>query len=125
MSFDWSEYLYLAQELTVQTTSASGQEARLRSAISRAYYATFCKARNHLRDREQRGLPGGGQIHWYVINQFKYSSGKEHKKIGHILDRLRIDRNKADYVDTVTRLFATTEADLKLAEQAISKLDNL
>ena len=52
MNFDWSEYLNLAQELAGRPTSLSNEEARLRSAISRAYYAAFCKARNHLRDNE-------------------------------------------------------------------------
>ena len=37
MSFDWAEYLALAQELARPGTSNLSQEARLRSAISRAY----------------------------------------------------------------------------------------
>ena len=85
MSFDWSEYLTVAQELASQTTAASmrkstirmklrhvisrayyaafrkarnrsSDEAKLRCAISRAYYAAFRKARNHLRDKEGRSV---------------------------------------------------------------------
>ncbi len=48
MSFNWSEYLNLAQELAGRSTEPPNQEARLRSSISRAYYAAFCKARNYL-----------------------------------------------------------------------------
>ena len=44
MSFDWSEYLNLAQELAGQATGPSSQEAKLRSAVSRAYYAAFYAA---------------------------------------------------------------------------------
>ncbi|SRR6266568_6675526 len=81
MSFDWSDYLIVAQELTSQTAASSKNrskikvklldfinrayygtfkkvrrrsldEAKLRCAISRAYYGAFRKARNHLRDKE-------------------------------------------------------------------------
>lgn len=51
MSFDWSEYLNVAKELAGVETSAASQEAKLRAAITRAYYAAFIKARNHLRDK--------------------------------------------------------------------------
>jgi len=36
MSFDWTQYLFLARELTKGLTSSSNHEAKLRSAISRA-----------------------------------------------------------------------------------------
>ena len=52
MSFDWSEYLTLAQELTSASTSSPIQEAHLRAAVSRAYYAAFCKARNYLHNKD-------------------------------------------------------------------------
>ena len=49
MSFDYIDYLYLAQELVGQTPPQAAQpEAKLRSAISRAYYAAFLKARAFL-----------------------------------------------------------------------------
>jgi hypothetical protein len=51
MSFDWSKYLNVAKELAGVETSAASQEAKLPAAISRAYYAAFIKARNHLRDK--------------------------------------------------------------------------
>jgi uncharacterized protein (UPF0332 family) len=125
MSFDWSEYLNLAQELSGHITGPSSQEARLRSAISRAYYAAFCKARNHLRDKERHSIPDGGQAHPYVREQFRRSPDKARKKLGENLNRLRIDRNKADYHDTVAGLPAITEKALRLAERGISKLDSL
>jgi hypothetical protein len=45
MSFDWSEYFSLAQELVGQPATPAGQEARLRSALSRAYYAALTGGR--------------------------------------------------------------------------------
>ena len=44
MSFDWSEYLDLARELALQGSAPSLSEARVRAAISRAYYAAFCSS---------------------------------------------------------------------------------
>lgn len=125
MSFDWSEYLSLAQELTRQATTSAMPEAGLRSAASRAYYAAFCRARNHLRDKEKHLLPPGGQAHRYVQDQFKQSPDKLRNRIGHNLNRLRIDRNKADYDDHVVGLSSMTQGDLVLAEQVITWLDSL
>ena len=51
MAFDWEDYLSLAKEL-----ASRADEAALRSAASRAYYAVFCKARNNLR-REGATIP--------------------------------------------------------------------
>jgi hypothetical protein len=70
MDFNWREYFILAQELTGQAGASVGQEAKQRAALSRAYYAAFCQARNHLRDKEGHILPAGGQVHAYVRNQF-------------------------------------------------------
>src|SRR5437763_15766410 len=104
MSFDWSEYLIVAQELASQTPASKTQskikltllnvidrtyyaafkkvrkrsldEAKLRCAISRAYYGAFRKARNHLRDKD--GLPLNallqGNTHQNVINLFNKRS---------------------------------------------------
>lgn len=125
MSFDWSEYLNLSQELAGQSTSPSTQEAKLRSAISRAYYATFCKARNHLRDKEGHTIPSGGEAHQYVQNQFKKGGDKVRRKVGENLTRLHIHRKNADYEDIATRLPATAEYALKIAGRAISNLHRL
>ncbi len=48
MSFDWSEYLTLVQELTAKSATSPIQEANLRLAISWAYYAAIHKAQDHL-----------------------------------------------------------------------------
>ena len=52
MSFDWSYYLILAQELFENTTdTAHKKEANLRCSISRAYYSTFHHAKYTLYDK--------------------------------------------------------------------------
>ncbi len=125
MSFDWSEYLGLAQELSGQTASPASQEAKLRAAISRAYYAAFCKARNHLRDREGHAIPIGGKAHAYVRDKFKNSPDQLRSQIGHNLDRLRRHRNIVDYDDSVSGLLPMTSRDLKLAQRVLSALTTL
>jgi len=125
MKFDWSEFLDLAQALAKQTVAPSWQEAALRSAVSRAYYAAFCKARNHLRDREGHRIPATGRAHQYVRDKFKKSPDKTRKRIGSDLDRLRSDRNRVDYDDVVLALDAMTNIDLVLAGRVISILGKL
>lgn len=88
MSFDWKEYVYLAEELLTRD-----EESSFRSAISRAYYGAFCIARN----RKSYKNYTGSDVHWKVINEYKNSRDKNERNIGRILDKLRKSRNDADY----------------------------
>jgi uncharacterized protein (UPF0332 family) len=63
MSFNCSDYLDLARELIGQTDITASEEAKLRSAISRAYYAAFIQARNHLLDEKPDILKGVRDTH--------------------------------------------------------------
>ncbi|MEG3894555.1 MULTISPECIES: HEPN domain-containing protein [unclassified Microcoleus] len=132
MKFDWSEYLNLAQELAATNNdSSANREAKLRSAISRAYYSTFCLARNYLRDiekdprlsRKNRDI----NEHQYVAEEFIYhpTKMKHMVKIGENLSRLRELRNKADYEDTVYNLQNAVKNALMLAQNIISASNNL
>jgi uncharacterized protein (UPF0332 family) len=125
MGFDWREYFNLAQELIGRATAPVDQEAKQRAALSRAYYATFCQARNHLRDKEGHTLPASGQVHAYVRDQFMNSADPTRNQIGHDLNRLRIDRNKIDYDDLVPTLSTMITRDIALAQGALIALDKL
>ena len=135
MSFDWSEYLIVAKELANQTTvplqtrnkltavllsiihrvsyatiqkasKSTSDEAKLRCAISRAYYGAFRKARNHLRDKDGH-TPSAlerGNTHQIVINLCGNSNDIDRQMIGQFLRDLRSARNKADYDDAVPNL---------------------
>ena len=125
--FDWSEYFNLAKELAGTT-----EEAKLRSAVSRAYYSVFCLARNYLRDIQQdprlsRNKTYDINDHQYVAEEFIYNQSKSQTKIeiGKDLTRLRIIRNKADYEDTIFNLQKEARNALVLAENIISALSNL
>ncbi|MEG4351969.1 HEPN domain-containing protein [Microcoleus sp. LAD1_D3] len=132
MRFDWSEYLNLAQELAATNSdSSANREAKLRSAISRAYYSTFCLARNYLRDIEKdpRLFRKNRDIneHQYVAQEFIYHPHKMKNmaKIGENLSTLRGIRNKADYEDTMFNLQKEAKTALMLAQNIISALSNL
>ena len=105
MSFEWSEYLGIVQELIEQAKKSSYQEAKVRTAISRACYAAFGAARNHLRYkdkvREPRPLVNtNGEritIHEHVREKFKESDDEVRAEIGLTLERMCKNRNIADY----------------------------
>lgn len=123
MSFNWSEYLDVARELA--SVATTNKEARLRSAISRAYYAAFINARNYLRDKEGLLIPRTSDAHRYVSVQFEHSPDIVRQSLGENLLRLRNFRRQADYVDTFPGLNGITQTALKLSEETISILNSL
>ena len=46
MSFEWKDFYSIAEHLRDNASNISATEAAQRSAISRAYYAAFCHARD-------------------------------------------------------------------------------
>lgn len=88
MSFDWKEFIRLAEELINRS-----DEASLRSGISRAYYGVFCIARN------KKGFKNSTHpnVHKQVIMEYCNSYNPTEKYIGEVLDKLRKERNDADY----------------------------
>lgn len=127
LKFNWDEYLNLAYELAGHSPpQPSNMEAKLRVSMSRAYYAVFCKARNHLRDVDgDTSIPKTGRAHTDVIEKFRKSHDKTQQKIAHALKRLRIDRNNVDYEDFVAGLPSLAVADLELARRSLSRLSSL
>ncbi len=155
MSFDWSEYLIVAKELANQTTASSItqnkiksmllniihriyheafrkavepslDEAKLRCAISRAYYGAFRKARNHLRDKDGH-TPSvlERRTHQTVPDLFYKSGDIDRQMIAQFLRDMRSARNIADYDDAVPNLSGLTMTVLLQAEQVIDLLKTL
>ena len=124
MNFAWSDYLHLARQLLQESETAASREAKQRAAISRAYYAAFCTARNHLRDNESVSIPKGA-AHKVVRLRFEESPDRVRKEIAVGLNELRIQRNRADYDDAFAELRATADAALTLAEEVIALLASL
>ena len=121
MSFCWAEYLIIARFLQTAQHGAS-PEAGYRSAVSRAYYAAFCHARDYARDRlgyrstyDPRDHPG---VRAYLANH-------ELGSLSLKLDTLRQWRNSCDYDDVLNNVaflpMMTTSA-ISDAEDVLVKL---
>ena len=124
MSFDWCDYLRLAQSEASDTAgpACSWREAKLRSAVSRAYYAAFCSARNHAISFDGLSFPKSAQAHTLVREHFASRTGKHYQRVAIHLDLLRNDRNRADYDNAVSGLEKVTAKCLKRAATVISQL---
>jgi len=120
MAFDWAKYLVLAEELAVRSTD----EASLRSAISRAYYAVFCIARNRLLE-EGEEIPKTSEAHSAVWTKYRESAQKRRKDIGITGDRLRRSRNKADYDDEFPSISAVVQDAVVKARHLLDSLGSL
>ncbi|MEG3975807.1 HEPN domain-containing protein [Microcoleus sp. herbarium8] len=125
MSFDWSQYLNLAKELAGRSTIPAEQEARLRDAISRSYYAAFILARNYLRDEQGHSLPKTSDVHQYVWQQFDINPDSRYQLVANNLKVLRRYRNQADYDDNFPLLSASASIAIKRCQEIISTLSSL
>ena len=123
MSFNWSDFLALAEALFSNPDMPGPDEASLRSVTSRAYYAAFCSARNFARDYENLNLTQTAKDHQLVIRHFQKSQNPIHRKIGRNLRRLRDHRNKADYEDSLARPNALTQSAVTLTRNLLSSLN--
>ncbi len=116
--FDWVQYLELADELAERRDN----EAALRSAVSRAYYAAFCKSRQTLRDQgfivPRRGA------HQFVWEKYQNHSEKSRRRLGAHGERLKKYREDADYEETVPELVKTVKDSLVRARDVIRLLQN-
>lgn len=127
MNFSWSDYLTVAYELSSMATTSSFQEAKMRSAISRAYYAAFCTARNYLVFKGYV-IPPGENVHWRVIDEFSHSTDVTAQEIGRLLRHMKSIRNAVDYETRLRfrgRLLQVTQSVLAEAEDAIYLLGTL
>ena len=97
--FDWADYVNLAESMVRERTRLANDEACYRAAISRAYYGAFCAARNRARDAEGLTVGNTGANHNLVRSHFQRAPDRPRRQIGLWLDRLRADRNEADYSD--------------------------
>lgn len=125
MSFDWAQYLNLAKDLIRDKDKLSSEEACLRAAISRSYYSAYCTARNRARDLESLMLSKTGEDHRKVVEHYIRSSEYKKKKIGSDLDRLRIDRAKADYNDRINNLGKMSSISTQMAERILGLIKRL
>lgn len=112
----------LAQELSLRT----GEEAALRSAVSRAYYSVYHQARIRLNSNNVSIPPddflGSHQRQWKV---FREHLDVNCKRIGVNGDRLREFRTRADYRDDITNIQSEAKSSLMLAVGIVGSLGAL
>jgi uncharacterized protein (UPF0332 family) len=119
MPFAWQEYLQLAQLLQTQPSPNISQEAFYRCAISRAYYAAFCHARNYARDRHNLTLSYTADDHSLVRRHFR---ARKERGIVPKLDDLRQWRNLCDYEDSIQNLDTLLVSAMSEANKVIAIL---
>lgn len=122
MTFDWCEYYTLAKDLHAQAANANNDEALLRSSLSRAYYAAFHVAQRDLQARGQYAPTKDDNVHVYVYNAFRSDPDRGRRKIGQDLNRLRGDRNEADYDDVVSGLAPAASSALQIVRRILASL---
>lgn len=128
MNFDWADFLTLADALVRDPNSPGPEEASLRSAISRAYYAAFCSARNFACAKDGLVLPRprAPEVHGLVRDHFEASHDRARRKIGTDLNRLRDYRNRADYDDVlIRRPISLAQSSVAVARNVLNALNSL
>jgi uncharacterized protein (UPF0332 family) len=103
MSFDWANYLALAEQLMTKAGQFPDQESLYRSVTSRAYYACFGLVRNYLRDHDHQEFYSGN-VHQALQIYLKNHPHQLRRKIGNQLEKLHQHRIKADYHDNLDEL---------------------
>src|SRR5690349_21119049 len=119
MRFNWSNYFSLAEALNRQKGQLANSDACQRSAISRAYYAVFHIAWDYALELNDFPQVNTENIHEQVRKYYQTSPDARRQIIGILLDRLRQNRNKADYTDEIKGLDQLTASALISAKQCI------
>lgn len=128
MTFNWHDYFDLANELAHKPTHlSSSEEARLRSAISRAYYSSFILARNFLIDIERRKIKKDATAHAVVAEVFLNDPNYDPRRlrIGIDLPVMKDIRNRADYDNNFSNLQYETIKVLRWAKGIMEALADL
>jgi uncharacterized protein (UPF0332 family) len=123
MSFDWEDFLKVAEILHDGASGAKLEEAMFRIAISRAYYAAFCLCRNWKEDNGKT-IPAK-DAHKFIIELYENSEDEIEIAIGQKLRRLRHRRNEADYDDEVNNLDKLSLLALKDSREILDALAKL
>lgn len=131
MTFDWSNYLDLAKFLLQPRPNGAEDllaEARLRAAISRAYYAAFGVALAFAVSIDSDRLLVADNKHALLISWYgqRQRVKRDCATISQKLRKLRADRNQADYDAAPISSIAKKAAEVVLqAEMVIRTVQGL
>ena len=91
--YDFNEFYKIGNELSLKD-----DEAHIRSAINRDYYALFGESRKYLVEvRGKKYLTTKNGVHTKVCNGLRFSKDPSEKYVGDILFHLKKVRGHADY----------------------------
>lgn len=124
MSFDWTDFLAVADKLISMVADRRLAEGYYRTAIGRAYFAAINFAKYALPQQSLDRCPEDANGHGYVIRQYKNGTSRDHKVVGDDLERLRIIRNKADYRPMWGDAGKQCAAELSRAHRTIERVKN-
>lgn len=119
MAFTWADYLTVAS-----TLNAAGDEASLRAAVSRAYYAVFGEAKE-VAEKEMGEDFAVGSVHNQVVNYYDGSSDNARRAFAANLSRLKSSRVRADYFRVRADYFRSSRVDARFADQALAEATQL
>ena len=95
----------------------------MRSAVSRAYYASLHKSIKLAGSKGTKfSCKGETEIHREVVDYFKYHGDMIFSLVGTTLMRLRKSRNECDYDDNVKNIKKTAENAIIDAEAIFNKI---
>ena len=113
MQINWYDYLEIARY--PENNNNYLPEAGKRSAVSRAYYAAFCHARNYAIQKGEKFNPKKENVHQKVIKYFEREGMSD---VARDLKYLRDWRNDCDYEDQLINTHI-------LISMAIPKAENI
>jgi uncharacterized protein (UPF0332 family) len=117
-TFNWGEYLTLAQYLLNNDHQAS-QEAIYRTVVSRSYYAAFRQARDVAERRYKLKVEHGEQDHRNTIEIYRTYNREDISKKLWLLKKWRVS---CDYESQVTGLQAIANSAIDLSQKVFDGL---
>src|SRR5207237_10150138 len=97
MSYNWTEFVDLAHELAgIPPEHSVTDVAKLRAAISRAYYGAYHNAYITAQMKDNYIPAAGSGLHESLVRHFLNHPDTVRQSIGYNLQRLRLQRVRAD-----------------------------
>ena len=125
MAFNWQDFLTFAENINFAPNNPGPEEAALRSAVSRAYYAAFHAA---LEFGVSEGFSSqrSGEDHFGIRRYFQqYKPNEIRRKIASELQRLYDNRRKADYEKLIRNPSSLVNWSIKSSQVIFNKLEQL
>lgn len=119
MDFDWADYLTFAREIKTRT-----DEAAKRSAISRAYYCVFNKARKYAENKLGYQYSSYHTSHKPIWDCFQ-NKGATFKAVRDNGLKLKDFREAADYKDNFENVDDSLTQAFRSAENALTYLNQI